>query len=450
MRHATISLILSLLLITSFGACITMQMMNEEADYLQEHVLSQARVASWGVNVSKVMALTGSPSDLETPEYQDLKDLMTEYYEDMPGIRFVYIVGMLDNGTPFFYVDSEPPDSPDYSPPGQLYYDVPDCFDRSFQGEELVTGPQKDRWGEWITAMVPLRDPLTDEVVAVLCVDLEASIWDWTIVMGGLPYALTTILIAALVTTFYFIGTRQEKEGLRQAQAAKELRQANDKISIMNSITRHDINNQVTVLNGYLSLAREKVQDQSVLEYIDKMTHAVMNIEQHIGFTKDYQDIGVKTPVWANVHDQLRAAFGMLNPTGVELDDDAEDLEILADPLVGKVYYNLIDNSIRHGKNVKNIKVSVVEEGNGLKIIYTDDGVGISDTVRKRLFKGMESSANGLGLILIRDILAITGITIEEKGEGSKGARFIISVPANAWRRGGNKTTASSGSEGPH
>ena len=58
-----------------------------------------------------------------------------------------------------------------------------------------------------------------------------------------------------------------------------------------------------------------------------------------------------------------------------------------------------------------------------------DDGVGIPADIRERLFTRGFGKNQGLGLFLSREILAITGYTMEENGEGRKGARSEIRVP---------------------
>jgi len=61
--------------------------------------------------------------------------------------------------------------------------------------------------------------------------------------------------------------------------------------------------------------------------------------------------------------------------------------------------------------------------------------VGIRAEDKKRLFEKGFGKNTGLGLFLMREILAITGITITEKGESGKGVRFEMIVPAGTWRR---------------
>jgi signal transduction histidine kinase len=108
---------------------------------------------------------------------------------------------------------------------------------------------------------------------------------------------------------------------------------------------------------------------------------------------------------------------------------------VYADPLFQKVFYNLIDNALRYGGNtIKTIRISSKVSDKGLTIVCEDDGVGIKDEDKKRLFIRGFGKATGLGLFLSREILAITGITITETGIPGKGARFEIVVPKGAYR----------------
>jgi PAS domain S-box-containing protein len=218
--------------------------------------------------------------------------------------------------------------------------------------------------------------------------------------------------------------------------AEEALRQANIKLGILNNVTRHDISNQIMVVNGLIELVRQKhVNNPSMSQFLDKLSRAASNVQRQIAFTKDYQGLGIETPTWISVGRQITDAFEMLRPPGAILDDMVEHVELLTDPLAEKVFYNLVDNSIRHGGHVTRIKMSNKPVGDAMSIIYEDDGVGISEEYRKHLFEKGFGKNSGYGLFLIREILAITGITITEKGQAGKGVRFEMLVPPGAWRR---------------
>jgi PAS domain S-box-containing protein len=217
-------------------------------------------------------------------------------------------------------------------------------------------------------------------------------------------------------------------------RAEQALLQANIKLGIMNTITRHDITNQMMVVNGFLELCRQREKDPNLAAYLDKMSWAVANVQEQIAFTKDYQELGIQAPVWVSLGHSTAISFTMLRPPGVVLEDTTNGVEIMADPLVEKVPYNLIDNSIRHGGKITRIKISSEQVGNSLLIVYEDDGVGISPEDRKRLFEKGFGKNTGYGLFLMREILAITGIRIIENGQHGKGVRFEMLVPPGAWR----------------
>jgi signal transduction histidine kinase len=157
-------------------------------------------------------------------------------------------------------------------------------------------------------------------------------------------------------------------------------------------------------------------------------------ITKQIEFTQYYQDIGVNAPDWHDVEINIRAAASQLNLEGIRLDITVGNLKIFTDPLIVKVFYNLLENSLRHGSGVTHINISATETANGATITYRDNGVGIPVEDKTKLFSRGFGKHTGLGLFLSREILSITGITITETGEPGKGARFEIIVPKEAYR----------------
>jgi PAS domain S-box-containing protein len=215
---------------------------------------------------------------------------------------------------------------------------------------------------------------------------------------------------------------------------------ANKKITMLNSITRHDILNQLLVLRAYIELSKQKNQDPVIAEFISKEEKAAESIQMQIEFTRTYQDIGSQAPRWQNLEEIVASAIGKLKPVITDMNFALGNAEIFADPLLEKVFYNLMENSLRHGDHVTRMDFSTQERENGLVILYSDNGGGISADDKKMLFKKGFGKHTGLGLFLSREILSITGITIKETGEPGKGARFEMTVPAGMWRRYGTGT----------
>jgi PAS domain S-box-containing protein len=206
------------------------------------------------------------------------------------------------------------------------------------------------------------------------------------------------------------------------------------KMNLLSSITRHDILNQLTVLSGYLALSEEFASDEKLLGFIKKEATATERINQQITFTKHYQDIGVQAPQWQNVHEVIATAATLLDLSSVDIQIPFSNIEIYADPLLGKVFYNLMENAVKHGHNTSVVQFSFHDNGDTLTIVCEDNGGGIDRETKKHLFKHGFGKHTGFGLFLIREILSITGITIDENGEPGKGARFEIIVPNDMYR----------------
>lgn len=220
-----------------------------------------------------------------------------------------------------------------------------------------------------------------------------------------------------------------------QKRSEDALTLANRKLNLLSSITRHDIINQLLVLKGFLSVLKTRTDNPVLLDFIGKSIRATRNIERQILFTRDYQDTGVRAPSWYNMKSTIIGAKGALPVDAVNIDPGRPDLEILGDPLFEKVFYNLIDNSLKYGgAQLRSIRVSSEVRDGSLLIMYQDDGTGIPDRDRPRLFERGFGKHTGFGLFLSREILAITGITIRETGTYGAGARFEILVPKGAWR----------------
>ncbi len=221
----------------------------------------------------------------------------------------------------------------------------------------------------------------------------------------------------------------------RRKQMEEAIRKANKKLNLLSSITRHDISNQLLALNGFLSLLQKEVDGTSSEKYFSRITQASSNIAEMILFTKEYEKIGTGDPVWQDLTTAIALAGKDIIPGQFTLKTDLPAaMEVYADPMLERVFFNLLDNAVRHGEHVTQVHVSSRREGGNLVIVWEDDGVGIAAEHKERIFERDFGKNTGLGMFLVREILSLTGISIVENGEAGKGARFEITVPAGSWR----------------
>jgi len=164
-----------------------------------------------------------------------------------------------------------------------------------------------------------------------------------------------------------------------------------------------------------------------------KQEKALHAIRSQIEFTRDYDDLGVKSPLWQNVCEIASRAYAQFMDT-ISFSCDTDNLEIYADPMLEKVFYNLFDNAFRHGEGIAHIRICCKKRGTDLRIFFEDDGIGIPAEDKEQIFFRGFGKNTGLGLFIVREILGITLIEIHETGEYRKGARFEFRVPESSYR----------------
>jgi len=208
-------------------------------------------------------------------------------------------------------------------------------------------------------------------------------------------------------------------------------KQLDEKLRVVGSLTRHDVRNKLTLVTGSTYLLRKRLAgDPRALGHLDDIDAAVRQVEKIFEFARIYEKLGIEELVYIDMEEILKEAASLFSDLkGIEIVNDCKGVSVLADSLLRQVFYNLIDNSLKHGEKIKRIIVHCEDDGNQLKLIYEDDGVGISDDVRINLFKEGGGKGTGYGLFMIKRICEVYGWMIEETGKQGKGTQFIMTIP---------------------
>ncbi len=193
-------LILQLVVLLIVGALCTWWLVIRADHKMREDLLNRTRLVARAVNLEHIQALSGTTADLESPMYLRLKEQFANIRAAEQKCRFVYLMGQKPAGSVYFFADSEPVGGEDESPAGQVYEEIPEEYLHAFAAKtELVDGPVADRWGMWISALVPLNDPQSGELIAMLGMDIDAHDWKWAVAgRSALPVSLLVLLITGL------------------------------------------------------------------------------------------------------------------------------------------------------------------------------------------------------------------------------------------------------------
>ncbi len=219
-----------------------------------------------------------------------------------------------------------------------------------------------------------------------------------------------------------------------QKNAEAALRKANAKLNMMGRLTRNDLIAAVSELLDRIAGGIREFDDPAVRRYIGSIEEDVRVVQRRAEITRDYQDLGLCPPGWQPLQKMIREVRSCLLLPGISVRPWVERLEVFADPMLDRVFSNLIENAARHGKNVSQVVITYQIRDDGLLIYVEDDGIGIPEPEKERIFEYNVDGGGGLGLFLVREVLSITGMTIAETGTPGEGARFEIHVPHNGYR----------------
>jgi PAS domain S-box-containing protein len=207
------------------------------------------------------------------------------------------------------------------------------------------------------------------------------------------------------------------------------------KIDLLFSITRRDILDQLSIIVNSLERAQLKSSREAMQSFFDKTLESIESIRNQMTFVRSLQDIGITSPTWQSVKKEFWEAVMLIPSSTIDIRVEMDDIELYADPLLPRVFYNLLANSIQHGDHqLTKIRLYAQKTGESLILIYEDNGKGIPLDEKEKIFEFGYGTGTSFGLYLIRELLGYTGITITETGEPGKGAKFEILVPKDKFR----------------
>jgi len=401
------------------------------------HILDRAHTMVEMLPKGATDVLSGNETDIGTPAYEDLKVLLSRVRSVNSDVRFIYLVGSAPDDTLFFFVDSEDPNSKDYSPPGQVYEEAsPRMYAVFRDGVGRADGPTQDRWGVWISAYAPIYNE-HGEVLALLGIDLPAKtfIGD-AVAYAALPF-LVSLLIVMLLLTVHHV---RRKEEAALEQKAEFL-----------SIASHEIRTPLTgvrwALEDMLSSGAVLAPEtrSSLARVHDVATRLIQRVNNLLDVTKLEQQRKAKReqvrmrPFIDDIVKSFALAAQQKHVTVVVEDSISEELELFIDEdIMRHVFFNLLSNAIKYTKEGTSVRVAYEQKGTKHVFSVSDEGEGIPEQEQRNIFAGYYRAkthehagieGTGLGLYLVQKALALVGgtVTIENKQTG--GARFLVTLP---------------------
>ena len=214
----------------------------------------------------------------------------------------------------------------------------------------------------------------------------------------------------------------------------EDLASVNEKLRVIGRLVRHDVSNKLSSIRANVYLLRKYCDagvNPKIPQYLANIDADVKSAEHLFDLGRIYEQIGVERPGEIDVERCFNEAVALSPKLPINMVNQTSGLKVIADSLLKQVFYNFIDNSIRHGQKVTEIKLYYRSLGDQIVLTYQDDGVGISVENKVKLFTEGFSTGNGtgLGLAIIRKILQVYGWSITEVGVPGAGVQFEITIP---------------------
>jgi signal transduction histidine kinase len=262
------------------------------------------------------------------------------------------------------------------------------------------------------------------EEVAVRALNLGADryinkVGDPQTVYCELSYALTKIV-------------ERKKARRMLLDDAKKISELNEKLQVIGSLTRHDIRNRLFALNAHVyQLKKRLTQDPQAIEHLNGIELVSQQIVELLEFAHVYEKIGVEELTSITVEQCVADAVDLFRDLkGIKITNQCRGLCVLADSLLRQLIYNLIDNTLKHGVHATQIRIYYQSSDAVIKLIYEDNGVGISESQRETIFAEKTVGVLHHSLYVARRICETYGWKIQETGQNRQGAQFTLTIPA--------------------
>jgi signal transduction histidine kinase len=407
----------------------------------REYLRGRAQTIADTLPYREIKALKGNTSDLRRTEYRDLKARLQQVRAGNQDLQFVYLMGM-KNDQVFFYLDSEVIGSSGYSPPGDKYPEASSRLKGMFTASEpIIDGPTRDRWGVWMSALTPVVDPVTHQVIAVVGIDTPAFNYYTQVLLYALvPLLLSAIPLAGLIRDIKI----QSKE--------YEILQLKNQFV---SIASHELRSPLTgMLWAIQSLSRSS-SNQLNLEQLGMLSDMYRSTESSLTTVNEILDLSIfERGQEHKLQRDIVDIKSVMKQVAATLKLGASEKQIRIEPIgdwprevyvngdVGALkrsFMNIVSNAIKYSPDNSVVELTYKNDGGKHVVGVRDHGIGIPEGEQAKVLEGYYRATNaaaiqahgtGLGLWVTRKIIEEHGGKVWLESKLNQGTTVFVALPA--------------------
>lgn len=407
-------------------------------------------------------------NDTLKPKYKNLKSTLYAIISTNPKARFAYLYTQKNNKL-YFILDSEPAVSKDCSPPGQEYTEAHKAYYQPFQdGKEYVIGPATDRWGTWVSVLVPIKDKNSGKTIAVYAMDFNSKKWNSILIHDVSESIILIVLLLATFILLFKIKSNNkilqediQKHKLTQEKLllAKENAEESDRLkSAFLANMSHEIRTPMNGIMGFAELLKKPnlsaLEQQEFVNIIDHSGARMLNIiNDIIDISKIEAGLMAVSISETNINKQMEYIYTFFKPEadrkGVEIrmqnglplnqstiKTDPEKIYAILTNLVKNAIKFTATGSIEFGYILKPLNSN--PEQFELEFYVQDSGIGINKNQLNFIFERFRQASEsmnrnyegaGLGLSISKAFVEMLGGKIWVESEKEKGSTFYFTIP---------------------
>ena len=207
----------------------------------------------------------------------------------------------------------------------------------------------------------------------------------------------------------------------------------------------HEFKTPIAAIEGYSMLLQGGDNlNSDQLEYVDKILYNTKRLSSLVGnillLSKlENQTIETNRQTY-HLDEQIRESLlgmeGAWLNKNIEFDVELDEIKYLGNEgLMRHVWDNLLSNAIKFSSDGGLVRLCLSKEGDKIIFVIEDNGPGIPDEAKKRIFdkfyqhdNSREQEGHGLGLPLVKRILSLCGGRINVEDADGGGARFVVTL----------------------
>jgi len=263
----------------------------------------------------------------------------------------------------------------------------------------------------------------------------------WKLIFLGTLVILVTLLVLAFIAAKRKTKVKRILEW-RVYKRTKELKSLNTELNTYIYRSSHDLRNPLTSIKSLISLLKKEEHGEigvKYLELIEDCTEQMDEILLNLSRAVDYKrvDLKVEQVSFSKLKEEIEEQYSEVLK-GLTLDwNIREKAPFFSDPSLIKVILNkTISNSLQYrlGSSGDFCKVSITTDSQGAHVSIEDNGQGISEKVKDRVFDMFEkgthkSKGAGLGLYLVKIACEKIRAKISLESKENQGAKLDFRLP---------------------